>query len=106
MVLNYTNLIIQSNTNNIAIPNSIEDIVNKNNTVNNDNVMIFINTIKVNDLKHYFNKHKLNFQSMIDLYIGILISFNSKKIDLYLDLDTNIIVKMKLQNCLIYSLNY
>ena len=45
--------------------------------------MSFINTIKISDLKNYFNKHKLNFQAIIDLYIGILISFNSKKIDLY-----------------------
>jgi len=70
-----------------SIPNSIEDILNINNTLKNDNVMVFINTININDLKNYVNKHKLNFQSIIDLYIGILVSFNSKKIDLYLDLE-------------------
>jgi superfamily II DNA or RNA helicase len=72
------------------IPNSIEDITNITNTLKNENIMSFINTIKISDLKNYFNKHKLNFQAIIDLYIGILISFNSKKIDLYLDLETMI----------------
>ena len=84
------------------IPNSIKDIIDANNTLQNDNVMTFINTIKIDDLKNYFNKHKLNFQFMIDLYIGILLSFNSKKIDLYLDLETTIHSKNNSKNYLIY----